>query len=106
MRPFLLSRYLNRVNSIFFLPAEKYLTTSKKDLVIYFLSHKQLRNEGKHTTVLEILSRLRSTFLSDISVRKYDEEPFLSELFSAEQIDSHGPAIARVHRHHLISSRK
>ncbi|MEJ7829748.1 MAG: cyclic beta 1-2 glucan synthetase, partial [Segetibacter sp.] len=50
------------------------------------------------TTVLDILSRLRSTFLSDSAIRKYDEEPFRSELFSAEQMDRHGAALARAHK--------
>ncbi|MEJ7911925.1 MAG: hypothetical protein WKF70_02135, partial [Chitinophagaceae bacterium] len=50
------------------------------------------------TTVLDILSRLRNTFLSDSTIRRYDEEPFRSELFSAEQMDRHGASLARAHK--------
>ena len=48
-------------------------------------------------TVSDILSRLRLNFLSDNTVRKY-EEPFRSELYSSEQMDRHGKAVARSHQ--------
>lgn len=47
-------------------------------------------------TVSDILSHLRLNFLNDNEVRKY-EEPFRSELYSSEQMDRHGKAVARSH---------
>jgi cyclic beta-1,2-glucan synthetase len=48
-------------------------------------------------TVSDILSHLRLNFLSDVDVRKY-EEPFRSELYSSDQMDRHGKAVARSHK--------
>lgn len=50
------------------------------------------------STVSDILSRLRINFLVDNAVRKSDEEPFRSELFSSEQMDRHGKVVARSHK--------
>ncbi len=50
------------------------------------------------STVLDILSRLRNSFLRDEAIRKYDEEPFRSELFSSDQIERHGKVVAGAHK--------
>ncbi len=50
------------------------------------------------STVSDILSHLRLTFLSDNSLRKYREEPFRSELFSSDQMDRHGKILAKSHK--------
>ena len=50
------------------------------------------------STVSDILSHLRLNFLSDNSLRKYDEEPFRSELFSSDQLDRHGKVLAKSHK--------
>src|SRR6478735_11704564 len=50
------------------------------------------------STVSDILSRLRFTFISDHTVRKYREEPFRSELFSSDQMDRHGKVLAKSHK--------
>jgi cyclic beta-1,2-glucan synthetase len=55
------------------------------------------------STVSDILSHLRLNFLSDTDARKY-EEPFRSELYSSDQMDRHGKAVAsshKVQKHHL-----
>ena len=49
------------------------------------------------STVSDILSHLRLNFLNDSDVRKY-EEPFRSELYSSDQMDRHGKAVARSHK--------
>lgn len=49
------------------------------------------------STVSDILSRLRLNFISDNTVRKYEEEPFRSELYSSDQMDHHGAVLARSH---------
>jgi cellobiose phosphorylase len=49
------------------------------------------------STVSDILSHLRLNFLGDNDARKY-EEPFRSELYSSDQMDRHGKAVARSHR--------
>ncbi|MEJ7829595.1 MAG: cyclic beta 1-2 glucan synthetase, partial [Segetibacter sp.] len=50
------------------------------------------------STVLDILSRLRDSFLGDEAIRKYDEEPFRSELFSSGQIERYGKVVAASHK--------
>ena len=50
------------------------------------------------STVLDILSRLRINILSDNAIRKYDEEPFRSELYSSDQMDRHGKVVAASHK--------
>src|SRR5690242_4891835 len=49
------------------------------------------------STVSDLLSHLRLNFLSDTDARKY-EEPYRSELYSLDQMDRHGRAVARSHR--------
>lgn len=49
------------------------------------------------STVSDILSHLRLNFLTDNSVHKA-EEPFRSELYSSDQMDRHGKALARSHQ--------
>ena len=49
------------------------------------------------STVSDILSHLRLNFLNDNNERK-SEEPFRSELYSADQMDRHGKALARSHQ--------
>ena len=49
------------------------------------------------STVSDILSHLRLNFLNDNDVRKY-EEPFRSELYSSDQMDRHGKAVAKSHQ--------
>ncbi|MFL5738833.1 MAG: GH36-type glycosyl hydrolase domain-containing protein [Flavisolibacter sp.] len=49
------------------------------------------------STVSDILSHLRLNFLNDNNARKY-EEPFRSELYSSDQMDRHGKAVARSHK--------
>jgi len=50
------------------------------------------------STVFDILSRLRDYFQGDNAIRSYDnKEPFRSELYSSDQMDSHGKIIARSH---------
>src|SRR3954471_21347387 len=56
------------------------------------------------STASDILSLLRLNFLSDNDARKY-EEPFRSELYSSDQMDRHGKALARSHqlqKHHSV----
>jgi cyclic beta-1,2-glucan synthetase len=50
------------------------------------------------TTVSDILSRLRINFLNDNPVRKYEEEPFRSELYASDQMDRHGKVLAKSHK--------
>src|SRR4029079_2964876 len=50
------------------------------------------------STVSDILSHLRLNFLSDNSLRKHEEEPFRSELFSSDQMDRHGKILAKSHK--------
>src|SRR6187431_2594372 len=50
------------------------------------------------STVSDILSHLRINFLSDNAIRKYEEEPFRSELYSSEQLDRHGKIVAASHK--------
>src|SRR3954463_4718684 len=50
------------------------------------------------TTVSDILSSLRLNFLSDNHVRKYEEEPFRSELYSSDLMDRHGKMLAKSHK--------
>ena len=50
------------------------------------------------SAVSDILSRLRFNFLSDNTMRKYDEEPFRSELYSSDQLDRHGKLLAKSHK--------
>src|SRR5881398_29148 len=49
------------------------------------------------STVSDIFSLLRLNFLNDNNARKY-EEPFRSELYSSDQMDRHGKAVARSHK--------
>src|SRR6476660_4349615 len=49
-------------------------------------------------TVSDILSRLRFNFISDHTIRKYEEEPFRSELYSSDQLDRHGKVLATSHK--------
>jgi len=50
-------------------------------------------------TVIDLLSRLRVYFQTTTDPRDYgDEEPFRSELYSSEQLDSHAISIAGAHR--------
>src|SRR5215211_8442279 len=49
------------------------------------------------SAVSDILSHLRLNFLSDNDARKY-EEPFRSELYSSDQMNRHGKAVARSHQ--------
>jgi cyclic beta-1,2-glucan synthetase len=49
------------------------------------------------STVSDILTHLRLNLFSNNDERKY-EEPFRSELFSSEQMDRHGKAVAKSHR--------
>lgn len=50
------------------------------------------------TTVSDLLSRLRFNFLNDNTVRKYEEEPFRSELYASDQMDRHGKVLAKSHK--------
>ena len=50
------------------------------------------------STVSDILSRLRFNFISDHTMRKYEEEPFRSELYSSDQLDRHGKVLAKSHK--------
>jgi hypothetical protein len=50
------------------------------------------------TTVSDILSHLRINFLNDNPVRKYEEEPFRSELYASDQMDRHGKVLAKSHK--------
>jgi cellobiose phosphorylase len=50
------------------------------------------------STVSDILSHLRINFLNDNGNRKFDEEPFRSELFSSDQLDRHGKVVAASHK--------
>jgi len=50
------------------------------------------------TAVSDILSLLRINFLSDNTVRKYEEEPFRSELYSSDQMDRHSKVLANSHK--------
>lgn len=50
------------------------------------------------TTVSDILSHLRFNFLNDNTVRKYEEEPFRSELYASDQMDRHGKVLAKSHK--------
>src|SRR4029079_2827757 len=50
------------------------------------------------STVSDILSRLRLNFISDHTMRKYEEEPFRSELYSSDQLDRHGKVLAKSHK--------
>ena len=49
------------------------------------------------STVSDLLSHLRLSFLTDNSADK-SEEPFRSELYSSDQMDRHGKALARSHQ--------
>src|SRR5438874_1710723 len=48
-------------------------------------------------TVSDILSHLRLNFLNDNTVRKYQEQPFRSELYASDQMDRHGKVLAKSH---------
>jgi len=52
------------------------------------------------TTVSDILSSLRSSFISDNHVHKYhdEQEPFRSELYALDQMDRHGKILAKSHK--------
>src|SRR5580693_5780605 len=55
--------------------------------------------KGSASTVFDILSRLRVYFLGAANPREHgNEEPFRSELYSSDQLNSHGKAIASKHQ--------
>src|SRR3569833_132562 len=52
----------------------------------------------KNTTVSDFLSRLSLNLLSDNAARRFEEEPFRSELYSSDQMDRHGKVLAKSHK--------
>lgn len=50
------------------------------------------------STVSDILSHLRLDFLTNNSERKYEGEPFRSELYSSDQMDRHAMVLAKSHK--------
>src|ERR1700744_1599589 len=50
-------------------------------------------------TLFDILSRLRVYFQGEDTIRNYEkEDPFRSELYSSDQMNSHGQVLARSHK--------
>jgi cyclic beta-1,2-glucan synthetase len=51
------------------------------------------------STIFDILSRLRVYFQGENAVRNYEnEDPFRSELYSSDQLNSHGKVVAGTHK--------
>ncbi len=51
------------------------------------------------STIFDILSRLRVYFQGENTIRNYEkEDPFRSELYSSDQMNSHGGVVARSHK--------